>query len=54
MEALVHVVDHANERYEADCLGWRNVISSAHNLLTCRDLHRFGSLCNDGYDAIQG
>jgi hypothetical protein len=54
MEALVCVVDHANEWYETDCLGWGNVISSAHNLLTCRDLYRFASLCNDGYDAIQG
>jgi hypothetical protein len=30
------------------------VISSAQYLLTCRDLHRFVSLCNDGYDAVQG
>jgi hypothetical protein len=29
------------------------MINSAHNPLTCRDLHRFASLCNDGYDAIQ-
>jgi hypothetical protein len=35
-------------------LGWGNVISSAHSLLTCHDLHRFASLCNDGYDAVQG
>ncbi len=30
------------------------MISSAHNLLTHHDLHRFRSLCNDGYDAVQG
>ncbi len=54
MEALICMVDHANERYKADCLGWGNVISSAHNLLTCRDLDRFVTLCNDGYDAVQG
>jgi hypothetical protein len=54
VEALVHVVDHANKRYEADCSGWRDVISSAHNLLTCYDLERFGALCNDGHDAIEG
>jgi hypothetical protein len=54
MEALVCMVDHRNEQYEANLLGWGNVISSAHNLLTCRDLHRFASLCNDGCDAVQG
>jgi hypothetical protein len=47
------MVHQANEQYEADCLGWRNVISSAHNLLTCRDLDRFGTLCNDRYDAYK-
>jgi hypothetical protein len=50
MEDLVRMVDHANERYEANCLVWGNVISSAPNLLTCRDLDRFA----DGYDAVQG
>jgi hypothetical protein len=54
MEALVCVVGHANERYKADCLGWGNVISSAHNLLTCRYLDMFAALCNDGYEAVQG
>jgi hypothetical protein len=54
MEALVCMVDHANEQYKANCLGWGNVINSAHNLLTCLDLHRCASLCNDGYDAVQG
>ncbi len=38
MNALVHVVDHANECFEANRLGWRDVISSANDLLTCRDL----------------
>jgi hypothetical protein len=33
MEALVCMVDNANEGYKADCLGWGNVISSAHNML---------------------
>jgi hypothetical protein len=54
MEALICMVDHTNKRYKADCLGWGNVISSAHSLLTCRDLDRFAALCNDGYDAVQG
>jgi hypothetical protein len=54
METLVCMVDHANELYKADCLGWGSVISSAHNLLTCLDLDRFAALCNDVYDAIQG
>jgi hypothetical protein len=54
MEALVRMVDHANEQCEANCLGWGNVISSAHNLLTHCDLDRFMPLCNDGYDAVQG
>jgi hypothetical protein len=54
MEALVHVVDHVNKHYKANCLGWRDVISSAHDLLTHRDLERFGALCNDGYDAAEG
>ncbi len=54
MEALVHVVDHPNKRFEADRSGWRNVISSAHNLLTRHDLGRFRALCNNGYDAVEG
>jgi hypothetical protein len=54
MEALVHVVDHVNKHYKANCWGWRDVISSAHNLLTCRDLERFPALCNDGHDAVEG
>ncbi len=54
MEALVRVADHVSEQYKANCLGWGNVISSAHNLFTCRDLDRFAALCNDGYDAMQG
>ncbi len=54
MNTLVHIVDHANKCVEADCLGWRGVISSANDLLTCRDLGRFAALCNDGYGAIEG
>jgi hypothetical protein len=54
MNALIHVVDQANEHYKADCLGWRDVISGARNLLTCRDLERFAALCNDGHDAVEG
>ncbi len=54
MKALVHVVDHANKRFEANCLGWRDVISSANDLLTHRDLGRFAALCNESYDAVEG
>jgi hypothetical protein len=54
MNALVHIVDHANERFEANCSGRRDVISSANDLLTCCDLGRFAALCNDGYDAMEG
>jgi hypothetical protein len=54
METLVHVVDHADKCFEANCLGWRHVISSAHNLLTCRNLERFAALCNNGHDAVEG
>ncbi len=54
MNALVHVVDHANERYKADCLGWRDVISGTHDLLTRTNLERFAALCNDGHDAVEG
>jgi hypothetical protein len=53
MEALVHMMDHANECYKADCLGWRDVISSAHDLLTCSDLEKFVALCNDSHDAVE-
>jgi hypothetical protein len=54
MNALVHVVDHTNECFEADRLGWRDVISSANDLLTRRDLGRFAALCNYRYDAMEG
>ncbi len=54
MEALVRVVDHTNKCFEANCLGWMAVISSAHNLLTCRDLERFAALCNDGHESVEG
>ncbi len=53
MNALVHVVDHVNEHFEANCLWWRDVISSAHDLLTHRDLERFAALCNESYDAVE-
>ncbi len=56
MNALVHVVDHANKCFEANHLGWRDVISSAHDLLTYHDLERFATLCNESYDydAVEG
>ncbi len=54
MNTLIHVVDHANECFEANRLGWRDVISSANDLLTCRDLQRFADFCNDGFDAVEG
>jgi hypothetical protein len=44
MNTLEHVVDHANKHFEANRLGWRDVISSANDLLTCRDLVRFVAL----------
>jgi hypothetical protein len=54
MNALVHVVDHAKKSFEADCLGWRDMISSANDLLTCRDLERFVALCNNGHESVEG
>jgi hypothetical protein len=54
MNALVHIVDHANEHFKANCSWWRDVISSANDLLTCRDLGRFAALCNESYDAVEG
>jgi hypothetical protein len=54
MNALVHIVDHANERFEANCSGWRDVISSGNDLLTRRDLGRLATLCNDSHDATEG
>jgi hypothetical protein len=55
MNALVHIVDHANKRFEANHWGWRDVISSANDLLTRHDLGRFAALCtNEGYDAMEG
>jgi hypothetical protein len=53
MDALVHVVDHTNKFFEAHHLGWRDVISSAHDLLTFRDLGRSAALCNNGHDAVE-
>ncbi len=46
-------MDHANECFGADHSGWRDVISSANDLLTRHDLERFVALCNDGYDAME-
>jgi hypothetical protein len=54
MNALVHVVDHGNKRFEADCSGWRDVISSANDLLTCHDLGRFTALCNNSHEFVEG
>ncbi len=54
MNALIHVVDHVNNPFEANCSGWRNVISSANDLLTCCDLGRSVALCNESYDAVEG
>jgi hypothetical protein len=54
MNALVHVVDHANKCFEANCLGWRDVISSANDLLTHHDLGRFVALCNNSHKSVEG
>jgi hypothetical protein len=54
MNALIHIVDHGNKCFKANCLGWRDVINSANDLLTCRDPGRFVVLCNDGYNAVEG
>jgi hypothetical protein len=54
MNALIHVVDHANECFEANCSGWRDVISCANHLLTCHDLGGFVTLCNQSFDAVEG
>ncbi len=54
MNAIIHVVDHANKSYKADCLGWKDVISIARKLLTLRDLERFAALRNGAHDAVEG
>ncbi len=54
MNALIHIVDHVNERFEADRSGWRDVMSRANHLLTCRDLGGFAALCNQCVDAVEG
>ncbi len=54
MNALVLVVDHANKCFEANRLGWRDVISSGNDLFTCCDIGKFAALCNDSYDAMEG
>ncbi len=48
------MVDHTNESYKANRLGWEDVISDARKLLTLRDLERFAALCNDAHDAVEG
>jgi hypothetical protein len=53
MNALIHIVDQANECFEANHLGWRDVISCANHLLTCRDLGGFAALCNQSFDAVE-
>jgi hypothetical protein len=47
-------VDHANECFEADRSGRRDVISRANHLLTRRDLGGFATLCNQSFDAVEG
>jgi hypothetical protein len=54
MNGLVNVMDHVNKCFEVNCLGWRDVIRRANDLLTCRDLGWFAALCNEGYDAMEG
>jgi hypothetical protein len=44
----------ALKRFEANRSAWMAVISSAHNLLTRRDLERFADLCNDGHKPVEG
>jgi hypothetical protein len=38
---------------QANHSGWRDVISSANDLLTHRDLGRFANLCNNGYKSMK-
>jgi hypothetical protein len=54
MIALIHIVDHANKCFEANRLGWRDVINSANDLLTHGDLGRFMALCNNGHKSTDG
>ncbi len=54
MDALIYIVDHTNKCSEANHLQWRDVISSANNLLTCHDLGRFAALCNNGHESVEG
>jgi hypothetical protein len=54
MNALIHIVDHVNERFEADRSGWRDMISHAYHLLNCHDLGGFAALCNQSFDAVEG
>jgi hypothetical protein len=41
MIALIHVVDHMNERFEANCSGWRDVISHALLAVTLEGLQLY-------------
>jgi hypothetical protein len=54
MNALIHVVDHANECFEANRSGWRDMISRANHLLTRHDIGGFAALCNQSFDAMEG
>jgi hypothetical protein len=54
MNAFIHIVDHVNECFEADCSGWRDVISHANHLLTRRDFGGFTALCNQSFNAMEG
>jgi hypothetical protein len=54
MNSLIHVVDHANDCFEANHLGWRDVISRANYLFNCHDLGGFAALCNQSFDAMEG
>jgi hypothetical protein len=54
MDALECVVDHTNKCFETNRLGWKDVISSAYNLLTLHDLGRFAALCNNGHESVEG
>jgi hypothetical protein len=48
------MVDHASKSYKANCLGWEDVISGAHDLLTHRVLESLTAMCNDDNDAVEG
>jgi hypothetical protein len=54
MNALIHIVDHVNECFEANRLEWRDVISRANHLLTCCGFGGFAALCNQSFHAMEG